>query len=225
MKIFFFFSYLRNSRCISYMENFNSMDIYIYIYIYSVRRKLWLKELTLNINWSVHLPAFLIFRVEYKCNMNYSHKCCVKFEILMAVTEEYSLLVVTLCSLETAWRFTGTYRLHHQGWEVSHARNNSEDEGCKFLRIVSKLHNITVVQWLRLALSRGPSTVCVSPDLRTETDPVSETPRFSSNYLESGRWRKSKNPVTVCCSWISIVFQHYIKIILFVMLITVKCCW
>jgi hypothetical protein len=35
----------------------------------------------------------------------------------------------------------------------------------------------------------------VSPHLRTETDPVSETSCFSSNYLESGRWTKSENPV------------------------------
>jgi hypothetical protein len=35
------------------------------------------------------------------------------------------------------------------------------------------------------------------PHLRTETDPVSEMSCFSSNYLESGRWTKSENPVIV----------------------------
>jgi hypothetical protein len=38
----------------------------------------------------------------------------------------------------------------------------------------------------------------VSLHLRTETDPVSETSCFSSNYLESGRWTKSGNPVILC---------------------------
>jgi hypothetical protein len=50
-------------------------------------------------------------------------------------------------------------------------------------------------QWSRLALSKGPNRVGVSPHPRTETDPVSETSCFSSNYLESGRWTKSENPV------------------------------
>jgi hypothetical protein len=37
------------------------------------------------------------------------------------------------------------------------------------------------------------------PHLRTETDPVSETPCFlSSNSLESGRWTKSENPLILC---------------------------
>jgi hypothetical protein len=34
--------------------------------------------------------------------------------------------------------------------------------------------------------------------MRTETDPASETSCFSSNYLESGRWTKSENPVILC---------------------------
>jgi hypothetical protein len=38
----------------------------------------------------------------------------------------------------------------------------------------------------------------VSLHLRTETDPVSEKSCFSSNYLESGRWTKSENPVILC---------------------------
>jgi hypothetical protein len=44
----------------------------------------------------------------------------------------------------------------------------------------------------------GPNRVGVSLHLRTETDPVSETSCFSSNYLESGRWAKSENPVILC---------------------------
>jgi hypothetical protein len=31
-----------------------------------------------------------------------------------------------------------------------------------------------------------------------ERDPVSETSCFSSNYLESGRWTESENPVILC---------------------------
>jgi hypothetical protein len=50
----------------------------------------------------------------------------------------------------------------------------------------------------RLALSKRPNRVGVSPHLRTETDPVSETSCFSSNYLDSGRWTKSENPVILC---------------------------
>jgi hypothetical protein len=51
---------------------------------------------------------------------------------------------------------------------------------------------------LRLALSEGPNRVGVSLHLRTQTDPVSESSCFSSNYLESGRWTKSENPVILC---------------------------
>jgi hypothetical protein len=40
------------------------------------------------------------------------------------------------------------------------------------------------VQRLRLALSKGPKRVGVSPHLTTETDPVSETSCFSSHYLD-----------------------------------------
>jgi hypothetical protein len=54
------------------------------------------------------------------------------------------------------------------------------------------------VQWLRLALSKGPNRVGVSLHLRTETEPVSETSCFSFNYLESGQWTKSENPVILC---------------------------
>jgi hypothetical protein len=61
------------------------------------------------------------------------------------------------------------------------------------------------VQWLRLALSKGPNRVGVSLHLRTETDPISETSCFfSSNYLESGRWTKSENPIILC-----VVFLHF----------------
>jgi hypothetical protein len=64
---------------------------------------------------------------------------------------------------------------------------------------------------LRLALSKGHNRVGVSLHLRTETVLVSEISCFSSNYLESGRWTKSENPVILC-----IVYSfNYIKNILF----------
>jgi hypothetical protein len=49
-----------------------------------------------------------------------------------------------------------------------------------------------------MGCSKEPNRVRVSPRLRTVTDPVSETSCFSSNYLESGRWTKSENPVILC---------------------------
>jgi hypothetical protein len=52
--------------------------------------------------------------------------------------------------------------------------------------------------WLTLAFCKGPNRVGVSPHLRTDTDRVSETSCFSCNYLESGRWTKSGNPVILC---------------------------
>jgi hypothetical protein len=45
---------------------------------------------------------------------------------------------------------------------------------------------------------RDPNSVGISPHLRTETDPVSETSCFPSNYLESGWWTKSENLVILC---------------------------
>jgi hypothetical protein len=57
---------------------------------------------------------------------------------------------------------------------------------------------------LRLALSKGPNRVGVSPHLRMETDQVSEMSCFLfPNYLESGRWTKSKNPLILCMSVLS----------------------
>jgi hypothetical protein len=56
----------------------------------------------------------------------------------------------------------------------------------------------SLVQWFRLALSKGHTRVGVSPHLKTKTYPVSGTLCFTSNYLESGRWTKSKNPVILC---------------------------
>jgi hypothetical protein len=44
--------------------------------------------------------------------------------------------------------------------------------------------------------------------LRTETDPVSETYCFSSNYLESGLWTKSENPVILCIEVRLMFVQH-----------------
>jgi hypothetical protein len=57
--------------------------------------------------------------------------------------------------------------------------------------------HLLLVQWLRLTLSKGPNRVCVSPHLRTETDPVSETSCLTSDSLESGRWTKSENPLII----------------------------
>jgi hypothetical protein len=45
---------------------------------------------------------------------------------------------------------------------------------------------------------KGDTYSVGSLHVRTETDPVSETSCFSSNYLESGRWTKSENPVILC---------------------------
>jgi hypothetical protein len=54
-------------------------------------------------------------------------------------------------------------------------------------------------------ISKGPNRVCVFPHLMTETDPVSETSCFSSNYLESGRWTKSEYPAIL---WICSSIHH-----------------
>jgi hypothetical protein len=52
---------------------------------------------------------------------------------------------------------------------------------------------------MEVSSTKGPKRVGVSPRLRTETDPVSEMSCFlSSNYLESGRWMKSENPLVLC---------------------------
>jgi hypothetical protein len=48
----------------------------------------------------------------------------------------------------------------------------------------------------------------VSPHLRTETDRVSETSSFSFNYLESGRWTKSENPVIILIANFVLIFSH-----------------
>jgi hypothetical protein len=54
------------------------------------------------------------------------------------------------------------------------------------------------VQWLRLALSKGPNRIGFFPHLRTETDPVSETSWFSLVcFLIPGRWIKSENPISL----------------------------
>jgi hypothetical protein len=51
---------------------------------------------------------------------------------------------------------------------------------------------------MRLALSQGPNRLGVSPHLRMETDPFSETSCFSSNYLEFWRRTKSETPIILC---------------------------
>jgi hypothetical protein len=76
----------------------------------------------------------------------------------------------------------------------------------------------SVVQWLRLAVSKGPNRVGVFPHLRTETDAVSETLCFSllfrknpddgqspkTQYLwmfaVSSTWRRGQPAYSVFCS-------------------------
>jgi hypothetical protein len=50
------------------------------------------------------------------------------------------------------------------------------------------------VQWSRLALSKGPNKVGVSPPhLRIETDPVQNV--VFPSIQKSGQWTRSRNPV------------------------------
>jgi hypothetical protein len=57
----------------------------------------------------------------------------------------------------------------------------------------------------------GPNRVGVPSHLRTETDPVSETSCFLSNYFESGRWIKSENPVILCYKPSSEPYRIYLN--------------
>jgi hypothetical protein len=67
----------------------------------------------------------------------------------------------------------------------------SSGEGEGHIYSVGSIRKVT---GLRLALSKGPNRVDVSPThLRTETDPLSET--VFSNFWNIGRWTNSKNPV------------------------------
>jgi hypothetical protein len=72
------------------------------------------------------------------------------------------------------------------------------DNYCKTCKIIGRFYRaLTMVYntqnyWV---FGLWPNRVGVSPYLRTETNPVSETSCFSFNYLESGWWTKSKNPV------------------------------
>jgi hypothetical protein len=45
----------------------------------------------------------------------------------------------------------------------------------RFYRVLTMVYNTQNYWGLRLALSKGPNRIGVSPHLRTETDPVSET--------------------------------------------------
>jgi hypothetical protein len=47
----------------------------------------------------------------------------------------------------------------------------------------------------KLALSKGPNRVGVSLHWRRKQNKFPKRRVFSSNYLESGRWTKSENPV------------------------------
>jgi hypothetical protein len=74
-----------------------------------------------------------------------------------------------------------------------------------------RVNHRTQVQWLRLVLPREPIWVGVfSPlHLRTETDPVFETSCFCSQK-NTGRWKKSKTPVTMCCTPSSEPYKIYL---------------
>jgi hypothetical protein len=71
---------------------------------------------------------------------------------------------------------------------------------CYLLRWLNSCVNLTgVVQWFRLALSKGPNWVYVfpPPHLRTETDPVSETSCFLfSTIPDDGK--NSQKPAILC---------------------------
>jgi hypothetical protein len=58
----------------------------------------------------------------------------------------------------------------------------------------SKTRKHNILEWLRLALSKGPNWVSSSHHPRTETDPEAEETLFSS-LLDSGQWTKSRTPV------------------------------
>jgi hypothetical protein len=58
--------------------------------------------------------------------------------------------------------------------------------------------SLTEVQWLRLALSKGPHRVGFFPHLKTKTDPVSETScSCLVCFLIPGRWIESENPISL----------------------------
>jgi hypothetical protein len=116
--------------------------------------------------------------------------------------------MIIWCSLETKMmihRITGFSDFVHRpdSKSLEEKRDVSETGSVSVLRWRETLTLLgplerAVVQWWRLALSKGPNRVGVSLHLKTETDPVSETSCFSFNYLESRRWIKSENQVIIC---------------------------
>jgi hypothetical protein len=72
-----------------------------------------------------------------------------------------------------------------------------------FLKLLLQLHRINgVSDFVHRPDSKeleDKNTTFLKLDLRTETDPVSETScSLTSNSLESGRWTKSENPLILC---------------------------
>jgi hypothetical protein len=83
---------------------------------------------------------------------------------------------------------------------------------CKLLALIE------YIQWLRLALSKGPKRIGVSPHLRTETDPVSETSClfFFLVIIKIRTLDKVRNPSNSVCIYlassvirIAFPYQHF----------------
>jgi hypothetical protein len=101
--------------------------------------------------------------------------------------------------------------------EIKNIRNYNSTR--RFYRVLTMVCN-TQNYWVfglcpSLALSKGPNRVGVSPHLRTETDPVSETSCFSSNYVfrirTMDKVRKPSN--SVCYTSTPILFMEWCLII------------
>jgi hypothetical protein len=92
------------------------------------------------------------------------------FEVFTGVTMKNAVFLgVAPCKSCENWRFRGTCRLHLQGRKNTRVRNNV----CSWLVSQQSRCLPPLVQWLRLALSKGPTEyVSHSPLLKTGTDPV-----------------------------------------------------
>jgi hypothetical protein len=75
---------------------------------------------------------------------------------------------------------------------------------------VRRKHILCWVHWLRLALSKGP-TKCLSPRMKMETNPFSETLCFLGT-LNSGRRTKHGDSECYKSSSESVAFQHSLNI-------------
>jgi hypothetical protein len=95
------------------------------------------------------------------------------------------------------WRWCITHRINGFSDFVHRLDSKElEDKNTTFrkLDLFSSSGEGRHIQWLTLALSKGPNRVSVSLHFRTEIDPVSEM-SCSSNSLETKRWTKSENPI------------------------------